>query len=122
MALADFTKSVASFSWALPVFTVSQAGKVFKGLPTSDPTARATESYNAVTDTIKEQFDANDNAVFNTGNTVQNALIDLAFNSFRPETFNPTTILQTSQNVARSAIGLVTQLLPGSRTGAGSPP
>ena len=122
MALADFTKSVASFSWALSVFGVSQAGKVFKGLPTSDPTQSATASNDAVTKTIKEQFDANDNTAFSTVNGVSNALIGLTFSFFTPSTFNPTTILQTSQNVLRWGVGLVTQLIPGGQVGNGGPP
>ena len=75
----DFFKSVASFAWAVPVFGLSQAGKVFKGLGTGDPTQLATESFKQTTGTIRAQFDAFDNTVFQTGEQVQNTIIDLAY-------------------------------------------
>src|SRR5262249_29451824 len=75
----DFFKSVASFAWAVPVFGLSQAGKVFKGLGTVDPTQLATESFKQTTGTIRAQFDAFDNTVFQTGEQAQHTIIDLAY-------------------------------------------
>jgi hypothetical protein len=96
VAMREFVRSITDFSWALAVFAVSQFGKVLRGLPTSEPTKTARESFSASIATIKEQFDANDTAVFNTGKTIQDAVIDLTFNFFTPNTFNPITIWNTS--------------------------
>src|SRR5262249_60518335 len=120
--MREFVRSLTDFSWALTVFAVSQSGKVLKGLPTSDPTKTARESFNATTTSVKEQFDANDTAVFNTGKTIQDAVIDLTFNFFTLNTFNPVTIWNTSQNVLRWGVGIATQLIPGGQIGVGGPP
>jgi hypothetical protein len=122
MSAQDFVKSVANLSWALSVFGVSQAGKVFKGLPTSDPTKRARDSNQAVANSILEQFDVNDNTAYNTGAAVQNALIGLTFGLAQPSNYNPITIAQTSENVAKWAVGLVAQFIPGNRYGTGGTP
>ena len=75
----EFFKSFASFVWAMPVFGVSQAGKVLRGLRQSDPTQLATQSFEHITATVKEQFDTFDTTVFHTGESMQNAVIDLAY-------------------------------------------
>jgi hypothetical protein len=121
-SMREFIRSLADFSWALTVFAVSQSAKVVNGLPTSDPTKTARKSFNATTTTMKEQFDAIDNTAFNTGKTVQDAVIDLTFNFFTPNTFNPITIWNTSQNVLRWGVGIATQFIPGGQVGVGGPP
>jgi hypothetical protein len=75
----EFFKSFASFVWAMPVFGVSQAGKMLRGLRTSDPTQLATQSFEQITATVKAQFDAFDTTLFHTGERVQNTVIDLAY-------------------------------------------
>lgn len=119
--LQDFAKSATNFSIALSVFGVSQGGKVFKGLPTNDPTAEATESFNEVNDTIQEQYDGNDRAVFNTSTAVSDALIDITFAFFQPQTFNPATVLETGVNLARWGAGVAGQLVPGGVNKGGPP-
>ena len=120
--MRDFVKSFASFSSALAVFGVSQTAKLINGLPTKAPTLMATESFKETTSTIKDQFDSVDNAIFKPVETVQNVLIDLFFDFFRPNTFNPSTIWETTQNVTRWALGIGAQLIPGGRVGTGGPP
>src|SRR5262249_3615493 len=120
--MREFVKSFASFSSALVVFGVSQTAKLINGLPTQAPTLKATESFTEVTSTIKDQFDSTDNAIFNPVETVQNILINLAFDFFQPNTFNPTTILETTQNVTKWALGIGAQLIPGGRVWTGGPP
>jgi hypothetical protein len=120
--LQGFVKSFASFSWALAVFGVSQGGKVFKGLPTSSPTLTATRSFNATTATMQDQYDSLDSRVYNAGNAVQQAAIDVTFNFFTPNTFNPRTILETNRNLLRWGFGLAAQLIPGGKVGNGGPP
>ena len=118
----SFSEATASFAWALSVFGLSQAGKVFKGLPTSDPTASATAAFDATTAAIKHQFDGIDNTIYNAGNTIQQAAIGLTFNLLSPNTFAPKTVLQTSQNVFKWGLGLAAQLIPGGKVGSGGPP
>jgi len=120
--MREFVRSLADFSWGLTVFAVSQSAKIVNGLPTSEPTKTARESFNATTTTMKEQFDAIDAAAFNTGKTIQDAVIDLTFNFFTPNTFNPATIWNTSQNLLRWGVGIATQFIPGGQIGVGGPP
>ena len=120
--MREFVKSFASFSSALTVFGVSQTAKVINGLPTKAPTAKATESFNATTNTMKDQFDGIDNAIFNPVETVQNLVIDLVFDFFQPNTFKPQTIWDTTQNLTKWGLGLAAQLIPGGRVWNGGPP
>jgi len=120
--MREFVKSFATFSWALPVYGLSQAGNVVRGWPTTAPTLKATETFNATSQALENQFDALDNALFRPVDTIQRAVIDVTFNFFSPSTFNPQTILQTSQNLLRWGAGLATQLIPGGTVGTGGPP
>ena len=120
--MRSFVKSFTRFSWALMVFGVSQTAYVLRGLPTRDPTLKAREGFENTTDAMNEQFDAIDKRVFDLGDTVQGALVDLTFNFFRADTFNPRTIWDTSQNLTRWGLGIAAQLIPGGRVGTGGPP
>jgi hypothetical protein len=94
MALNDFVKSFADFSWSLQVFALSQATKLVNELPTSAPTQKATASFEASTDTITKQFGSTETTIYNTGQKVQDALIDLTFNFFSLNTFKPEDTLK----------------------------
>ena len=120
--MRSFVKSFTRFSWALMVFGVSQTAYVLRGLPTRNPTLKAREGFENTTDAMNEQFDAIDKRVFDIGDTVQGALVDLTFNFFRPDTFNPRTIWETSQNLTRWGLGIAAQFIPGGRVGTGGPP
>lgn len=120
--MRSFVKSFTRFSWGLMVFGVSQTAYVLRGLPTRDPTLKAREGFENTTDAMNEQFDTIDKRVFDIGDTVQGALVDLTFNFFRPDTFNPRTILETSQNLTRWGLGIAAQFIPGGRVGTGGPP
>jgi hypothetical protein len=120
--MRSFVKSFTRFSWGLVVFGVSQTAYVLRGLPTREPTLKAKLAFKNTTDAMNEQFDVIDKRVFEIGDTVQGALIDLTFNFLRPATFNPRTVLDTSQNLARWGLGIAAQLIPGGRFGSGGPP
>ena len=119
---AAFSKSAADFYLSIAVFTFSQSGKVFRGLPTKDPAQIATERFDATTPTITDQFDSIDNSLYSPVKTIQDALIDSTFSFFTPNTFNPETIAETTQNVLRWGLGLAYQLIPGGVIGTGGPP
>jgi hypothetical protein len=118
----DFVKSFANFSWGLSVLGVSQAVNLLRGLPTSDPTLRATKTFEATTDAMRRQYDAIDDNAYKTGRTVNNVLIDLFFDFFQPNTFRPTTIAETTQNVVKAVLGVGAQLIPGGKVWTGGPP
>jgi len=120
--MREFVKALTSFSWALSVFGVSQAGKVFRGLPTSAPTRRATTSFRAATDTFRHQYDSIENRVYNAGNAVQGIFVDLFFDFFRRETFDPKVVAETTRNVFNAGLGLAAQFVPGGRVWTGGPP
>jgi hypothetical protein len=71
----SFVQSFFSFSWALAVFGISQGGSLLRGVTTTHPTASATQSFNAVTNSMERQFDAIDQRVYGAGNTVQSQLV-----------------------------------------------
>jgi hypothetical protein len=120
--MRDFVKSAFGFSSALVVYGVSQTVNVFRGLPTKAPTQTATRSFEVTTAALKTQFDSLDNTIYNTVDTVQNVFIDLFFNFFTANTFNPKTVWETSVNVTKASLGLAEQLIPGGKIGTGGPP
>ncbi len=120
--LRDFTKSMTRFAWALTVFGVSQSGYILRGLPTRDPTLKATQGFDEATEALKREFDAIDQRTFRTGDAVQGALVDLTFNLLQPQNYNPRTLWQTGQNLARWGAGIAAQFVPGGRVGTGGPP
>ena len=115
--MQDFVKSIADFSLALSLFTVDQSSKVLNGIPTSDPTLKARESFQQTSAAIQAPFSPIIRSTYGIGKTVQDAVIDVSFNFFTPSTFNPITIVDTSQNVLRWGLGLAVQFLPGGSTG-----
>ena len=122
MSVRYFTKSMTRFAWALTVFGVSQSGYLLRGLPTKDPTWKATEGFDGATDSLKKEFDSIDQRTFRVGDTVQGALVDLAFNLLQPQNYNPSTVWQTTRNLARWGAGLAAQFIPGGRVGTGGEP
>jgi hypothetical protein len=95
---------------------------LLRGLPTSAPTLKATESIQKTSAALQKEFDTIDNAIFKPVDAAERAVIDVAFNFFSPSTFNPQTILQTSQNLAKWSLGLAAQFIPGGKVGVGGPP
>lgn len=120
--MREFVKSVADFSWALSALAVSQPAKVLNAWPTRDPTRAVTDSFEASSTAIEAQLDPVTHSLYTTGKTVQNAVIDLTFNFFSPPTFNPMTVVDTTQNVLRWSAGIATQFIPGGPIGNGGPP
>ena len=119
----NFVQSFFSFSWALAVFGISQGGNLLRGVTTTHPTASATLSFNAVTNSMERQFDAIDQRIYGAGNTVQSQLVwPVVQQLLNPANYTPQSLLQTSQNLARWSFGIVTQLIPGGRFGTGGPP
>jgi hypothetical protein len=118
MGLRDFTKSVASFSLAVPVLGGSQVGKLLRGIPTGDPTQESTESLTASTTCLKGQFGSIGNVVFGVGETLQNVVIDLTFNAL-----DPRIVMQTNENLLKWGIGVTAQVFfPNSEIATGGPP
>jgi hypothetical protein len=120
--MREFVKSVADFSCALSALAVSQPAKVLNAWPTRDPARAVTEGFAASTTAIEAQLDPVTHSLYNTGKTVQNAVIDLTFNFFSPHTFNPMTVVDTTQNVLRWSAGIATQFIPGGQIGNGGSP
>jgi hypothetical protein len=118
----NFTKSAAEFSVALSAFALDQGFKVANGLPTSDPTATATASFQASSKSLEEQLGAVAGRVFSVGNGIQQAALTIGFNLLNPRNYTPQTLLETSSNLVRFGLGLAAQTVPGGKVGDGGPP
>lgn len=120
--LESLAQSSARFSCALAVFSLSQAGKVFKFWPTDEPTAAAVESFETTTASFQSQYDRVDTTLFNTCNTVQQLALGSAFALVDPRNWTPKSLVQTGTNLARFGIGQAVQFIPGGKVGVGGPP
>lgn len=120
--MRELIKALNSFSWAVSVFGLGQANKIFRGLPTSAPTQRATRGFRAPTEALRREYDSLDQRLYDVGNAVQGVFVDLVFDFFRPQTFDPAVIAETTRNVVRSGLGLAAQLVPGGGVWRGGPP
>lgn len=77
--MRDFTKSLASFSWAMTAFGIQQTLNLFSNREGRSNEHPATEAFNNVTKATTDELDGFTESVFRAGNNLQQGLIDLTF-------------------------------------------
>jgi hypothetical protein len=73
--LRDLTRSMLSFTWAMSVFGLAQAGNLLSP-------RRAAAAFDQVTRNTADQLGAVTRPAFNVGDNLQRGLVDLAFSVF----------------------------------------
>ncbi|HYX25000.1 MAG TPA: hypothetical protein VFC23_12665 [Thermoanaerobaculia bacterium] len=130
--MRELTKSMLSFSWALPLFGMKQMMDMALPRDPSRPFGRATDSFDAVTGAAQDQLGNGWNAVFRAGDQLQRGMVDLMFSFFSPDAWNPNRMMQMTSDVMQRSMGAAGQMVgncgcgpasaaaTGTRSGTGS--
>ncbi len=125
--MRELTKSMLSFSWALPLFGMKQMMDMAAPRDPSRPFGRVTDSLEAVTRTAQGQLEGAWNGAFRAGDQLQRGMVDLMFSFLSPEAWNPnrmmrmtSDVMQSSVNAAGQMAGAATSTAQGAWSAAGS--
>ena len=119
--MRDLTKSMLSFSWALPLFGMKQMMDMAAPRDPSRPFGRVTDSFEAVTRTAQDQLGGAWNSAFRAGDQLQRGMVDLMFSFLSPEAWNPNRMMRTTSDVMQSSMNAAGHMA-GAATGAAQGP
>lgn len=131
--MRDLTKSMLSFSWALPLFGMKQMMDMAAPRDPSRPFGRVTESFDAVTRAAQDQLGGAWNSAFRVGDQLQRSMVDLMFNLFSPDGGSPSRVMRSTSDVMQTSMSAAGQMAgavagaaqgpwPGAWTPAATPP
>jgi hypothetical protein len=99
--IRDLTKSMLS--------GIEQLTNTLLPQKPSQPTHRATATFNAVTQATEAQFDTVLKGVFKAGDTLQRGVVDLMFGCLSLETYDPSQIMRMTSDTMRQTTGAFSQ-------------
>lgn len=91
--MRDLTKSMLSFSWALPLFGLRQMANALSP-------DRAAQAFDAVTEATRRQLGPTTDTTFRAGDSLQRTMVDLMFAFLDPRLFDPRQWAQWSGELA----------------------
>jgi hypothetical protein len=118
--MRELTKSMLSFSWAMPIFGMKQMMDIALPRDMSRPFGQATDSFNAVTDATQNQLGDAWRSAFRAGDQLQRGMVDLMFGLFSFDAFNPNRLMQMTSGLMQSSMGALGQVAGG--CGCGTAP
>jgi hypothetical protein len=105
--MRELTKSMLSFSWAMPLYGMRQMLNMSFPRDMSRPFDQATEGFETVTDTVRDNLGSTMQGLFDTGDRIQRGLVDLMFSFIPTNALDPNAWARTGSDVMqRSAQGL----------------
>jgi len=123
--MRELAKSMMSYSWAMSVFGMQQAINLMTPSQGNGQCGKATGAFQNVTDATTKTFDNGMRQAFQTGDSVQAAMIDAMFGGFMAGGWDPNRWTQMGANAMRG-MGCPTQAQGDANTrpsgGAGAPP
>ena len=100
--MREVTKSFASFSWALGMFTLEQLTNLVSEERSGDRRERLTKAFDSVTKATNDVLSERNRSIFDSGNRLQHEMVDMTFDVFRPESWSPEKILDRAADLAES--------------------
>jgi hypothetical protein len=89
--MRELTKSMLSFSWAMPLYGMKQMLNMTFPRDMSRPFGEATDGFNSVTGAMREQLGSTMRSMFDAGDQIQRSMVDVMFNlgfgAFDPNTW-----------------------------------
>lgn len=89
--MRELTKSMLSFSWAMPLYGMKQMLNMTFPRDMSRPFGEATDGFNSVTGAMREQLGSTMQSMFDAGDQIQRSMVDVMFNlgfgAFDPNTW-----------------------------------
>jgi hypothetical protein len=119
--MRELTKSMLSFSWALPLFGMKQMMDMAAPRDPSRPFGRVTESFDAVTRTAQDQLGGAWTGAFRAGDRLQRGMVDLMFSLFSPDGWSPARVMRSTSEVMQSSMATAGQVA-GAAAGAARDP
>jgi hypothetical protein len=111
--MRELTKSILSFSWAIPLFGLKQLVNIALPQDASRPWGKAEDAFDAVTGAAQRQLDGVWASTWKTGDQLQRQAVDLAFGAFSGDIWNPNRWLQLTSDVMQGGVGAVRQAAGG---------
>lgn len=115
--MRELTKSMLSFSWALPLFGMKQMMDVAMPRDPSRPFGKVTDNLQAVTRTAQDQLEGAWSNAFRAGDQLQRGVVDLMFSFLSPEAWNPNRMMRMTSDVMQGSVNAAGQMA-GAATGA----
>ncbi len=116
--MRELTKSMLSFSWAMPLYGLKQMLNLSMPQDMSRPFDKAAEGFDTVTGTMRKELGPTLRGLFDAGDQIQRGVTDLMFSVFNVQAFDPTSWMRmSSEMMQRSMRGMergMGQVMPGS--------
>jgi hypothetical protein len=120
--MRELTKSMLSFSWAMPLFGMKQMMSMAMPQDASRPWGQAEEGFEALTGAAQRQLDGAWGSAWKSGDQLQRQMVDLMFGMFSGEAWNPNRWLQMTSDMMQGGMGAARQAASGCGCGGGEAP
>jgi hypothetical protein len=113
--MRDLTKSMLSFSWAMPLFGMKQMMSVAMPRDPSRPFGQVTESFEAVTRVATAQMEDAWKGAFQAGDQLQRGMVDLICGFFSLDALNPDRMMRQGADLVQRSMGAAGQMAGAAR-------
>jgi hypothetical protein len=114
--MRELTKSMLSFSLAMPLFGMKQMMSMAMPQDASRPWGHAEEGFDAVTAAAQRQLDGAWASAWKTGDQLQRQMVDLMFCAFSGDAWNPNRWLRMTSDVMQGGVSAARQAACGCGT------
>jgi hypothetical protein len=112
--MRELTKSILSFSWAMPLFGIKQVAEMALPRDMSHPFGAATQGFDAVTSAAKGQLGGGLwQGAFNAGDQAQRGMVDMMFGWMSLDALNPTNMMRMTAGVMQRSVQAAGRMMPG---------
>lgn len=114
--MRELTKSMLSFSWAMPLYGMKQVLNLSFPQDMSRPFDRATEGFEAVAGVARDQMGATIKGLFDAGDRIQRGMIDLMFSFVPADVFDPNAWMRGSSDLMQRSVQGIAQATAAAET------
>jgi len=118
--MRDLTKSMLSFSWAMPLFGMRQMMSVATPRDPSRPFGQVTDSFEAVTRVATAQMEDAWKGAFQAGDQLQRGVVDLVCGFFSLDALNPDRMMRRGADLMQRSMGAAGQMAGAARSAVGN--
>lgn len=121
--MRELTKAMLSFSWAMPLYGMRQMLNLSMPTDASRPLGKGTDSFAAVTDTMRGEMGPTMQGMFDAGDRIQRGMVDLMFSFVSPQAWDPSSWMKMTSDVMQSSmqgVGRVAQGAAAATSASGS--
>jgi len=107
--MRELTKSMLSFSLAMPLFGMKQMMEMAMPRDPSRPFGKATDGFDAVTGATAGQMEGSWKSAFAAGDRLQRGMVDLVLGVFTGDSFDLNRMMRMSSDMLRTSVGAVSR-------------